>query len=66
MRRRQPLEEAGPPARLLAYDPADWPAPECHPECAFWAAVQAWREAHPDADLATFGGPDAPWHPELL
>jgi hypothetical protein len=61
------------PEHLLAYDSADWPNPECHPECAFWAAREAWREAHPP-DLSLIGdprqlvadGPDVPFHPREM
>lgn len=53
----------------MRYNPADWPNPDCHPECAFWAAVDEWREAHPadeDAPLELIDGPDVPWHPEWI
>lgn len=67
MRRRVPPESApgyGVPARLLHYDPQDWPDPECHPECAYWAAVGAWQELHPEDDLfdGISTGPDEPFH----
>lgn len=59
------------PTWLLRYDAADWPHPECHPECAYWAAVEKWREENPiDLDdagpLVILDGPDAPFHPEWI
>lgn len=60
MRRRQKVDTGGTPERLRTYRPEDWPGAECHPECAYWEAVAAWTEQHPDH------GPDAPWHPELI
>lgn len=69
MRRRGKVGEDPTPAHLRVYDPRDWPNPACHPECAFWAAVEAWDEAHPEADdapLVLTDGPSVPWHPELI
>lgn len=74
MKRREQPEEPGtvPPLELRRYDPADWPNPECHPECAFWAAVEAWDEEHPfDPDdgrplKLIENAPDGPWHPERI
>lgn len=69
MKRRPHPDESGVPARLRRYDPADWPAPECHPECAFWQAVHEWREARPpddDTTLEIANGPAEPWHPERI
>jgi hypothetical protein len=60
------------PKRLRVYDPADWPDPECHPECAFWAAREEWGKEHPfDLDgpghlSVVAEGPDVPWHPEWV
>lgn len=78
MRRRvPPPREDDAPERLCRYDPADWPDAECHPECAYWAAVGQWQDEHPfDPDDEQNGdnnglpvvldGPDAPWHPEWV
>lgn len=75
MRRRTTKAERSttPPARLRVYDARDWPNPHCHPECAFWAAVETWREEHLDeaglngaGTLGLVDGPDTPWHPELI
>ena len=70
--RRWPRETrvGDPPLKLQRYDAADWPNPECHPECAFWAAWEVWHELHPlDTDDPghfdiVIDGPDVPWHPE--
>lgn len=75
--RRRPKEideTAGMPLRLRRYDPADWIDPECHPECAYWAAVEAWRLENPTDLYATdddrspliLTGPDVPYRPEWL
>lgn len=64
MRRRQRRDSEA-PDRLLTYRPEDWPG-ACHPECAFWEAVEAWQAEHPGADLALEGAPDLPWHPERI
>lgn len=58
MRRRRGQDEQHPP-RLLTYRAEDWPDADCHPECAFWAAVFAYLETHPGAEVV---GPDLPWH----
>lgn len=67
MRRRRPVGTSG-PGRLVEYRAEDWQGVGCHPECAYWAAVSAWMEAHPEDDLLLEpgAGPDAPWHPELI
>ena len=69
-RRARDLQEdpAAPPLRLQRFDRADWPDAECHPECAFWAAIGAWQATFPDGELpvTAWQGPDAPWHPEWL
>lgn len=62
--RRRPKPEADRPV-WLAYRPEDWTGKGCHPECAYWEAVKVWRDEHPDGDVPT-GGPDTPWHPELI
>ncbi len=73
--RRRPKEpaESDEPQHLRLYNPADWPNPECHPECAFWAAREAWSDAHPFDPGDPAGtwsvvaeGPDVPWHPEWV
>lgn len=54
---------AVPPPELLAYDPADWLGVDCHPQCAYWAALDEWTRVHgPDAwpDVVA-DGPDVPW-----
>lgn len=70
MRRRRPPEAEGrAPSHLTRYNPADWPKPHCHPECAFWEAVEQWHDEHPadpTAALEIIDGPDVPWHPEWL
>lgn len=70
MRRRiRQGEGSSTPLRLRRYDPADWPNPACHPECAFWAGVEEWDDEHPDdgtAPLVLVEGPPTPWHPELI
>ena len=70
-RRPSPENESGVPERLRRYDPTAWPDPECHPECAFWLAVEEWRETHPHdpndgRPLELVDGPDQPWHPEWI
>lgn len=68
MRRRQlTQDEALRPRRLVEYRAEDWPEPECHPGCAYWAAVSEWQDAHPDESLpvAPGTGPDTPC-PELI
>ncbi len=71
MRRRRPPEGAPGtiPRHLRHYDPRDWPNPECHPECAFWEAVEQWDTEHPDPEgtvLELPEGPDVPFHPERI
>lgn len=69
MRRRERAnpDADAPPARLVHYSPADWPDPACHPECAYWEAREQWSAKHPDVDdLFDVGGPDTPFHPELI
>lgn len=68
MRRRPPpADEDRHPRRLVEYRAEDWPDAPCHPECAYWQAVDEWRQAHPDDDLhRVTPGPDGPWHPELI
>ncbi|WP_270888624.1 hypothetical protein [Pedococcus sp. 5OH_020] len=70
MRRRAPKPDPqrDPPEKLLRYDARDWPEAACHPECAFWEAATEWARQHPDdADYDIVGGgPDTPWHPELV
>lgn len=61
MRRRQAANPA--PRNLLTYRAEDWPG-GCHPECAYWAAVEAWHRTHPDEDLDLENAPDGAWHPE--
>ncbi|MCW2763618.1 MAG: hypothetical protein JWR85_3819 [Marmoricola sp.] len=69
-RRAKDLDLGDEPRHLRQYNPADWPNPECHPECAFWVARKEWSEEHPsDLDGAgnlniVIDGPDVPWHPE--
>lgn len=65
MRRREKVDPNGAPAQLLRFDAREWPD-GCHPECAFWAAVFAWLDAHPDGDLEVIDGPDVPFHPESI
>lgn len=72
MRRRvKDTDEGFIPARLRVYNVRDWPNPKCHPECAFWEAVEAWREAQPDdpegdGEMVLIDGPDTPWHEGLI
>lgn len=72
MRRRlKEAAEAQYPPHLMRYDAADWPNPECHPECAFWAALERWHEENPDdpddtRPLIFVDGPNVPWHPEWI
>ena len=69
MRRRPSPEGAAntPPRRLLTYSAADWPNADCHPECAYWDALRAFMDAHPEADWPLdHRGPDQPWHPEWI
>ena len=74
-RTRDVDDSARVPAHLRRYDPADWPDPSCHPECAYWEAVGEWRERHPldldtdgghPEDLVAADGPDVPFHPKWL
>ena len=69
-RREKPAHPTNtPPAKLMHYNPSDWPEAECHPECAYWEAWQRWDEKHPDYDTpleTIINGPDTPWHPELI
>lgn len=66
MRRREKVDPNGAPARLLRFEAREWPD-GCHPECAFWAAVFEWMDAHPDLDLdVDVDGPDVPFHQELI
>lgn len=58
------------PRRLLRYDPADWPDPPCHPECAYWNAVSDWRRDNPvdlddpsDSNPLVVDGPNVPFEP---
>lgn len=64
MRRRRPQDDGRPV--WLDYRPRDWAGKGCHPECAYWEAVDSWRSEHPDAELPPGVGPDAPWHPEQI
>lgn len=66
MRRRHPTwDEGDMPRHLVEYRAEDWPNPECHPECAYWAAREAWHAENPDAQVSVVArGPDVPWHPE--
>lgn len=72
MKRRRPAAEDAPgstPRHLRVYDLRDWPNPRCHPECAFWEAVDQWYADHADdedAPLELPVGPDVPWHPEWI
>lgn len=69
MRRRPPRDDlTGVPARLLRYDPADWPNPECHPACAFWEARREWKASHPEDDMneGFVNRPIAPFHLERI
>jgi len=65
MRRRRPAGQEYPiPAELLTYRGADWPI-GCHPECAFWEAVDQFMDAHPEAEFPIpVDGPDVPFHAE--
>ncbi|MGN6243722.1 MAG: hypothetical protein ACTHQ3_08605 [Motilibacteraceae bacterium] len=65
MRRREPLSPAVQiPARLLRWDPEDWPEAEV-PEVAFWEAWDAFHAEHPDADTpVVVYGPDVPFDRE--
>lgn len=65
MRRRRRPESAAPRV-LVEYRAQDWLETACHPECAYWAAVEAWQAEHPDVDLELASAPDLPWHPELI
>lgn len=66
MRRREKVDPDGAPASLTRYREADWVGVGCHPACAFWEAVEAWLEAHPDGDVEVVDGPDVPFHRELI
>jgi len=65
VRRRADPDAGRWPDWLTRYRADDWPT-GCHPECAYWAAVAAWREQHPGEELPTLPGPDVPLHRELL
>ncbi|WP_256842566.1 hypothetical protein [Ornithinimicrobium cryptoxanthini] len=65
MRRRRPVDDER-PSWLLHYRPQDWTGKGCHPECAYWEAVDQWQAAHPDIDLPPGTGPDAPFHIETI
>lgn len=55
------------PPELETYRPQDWPEHDCHPECAYLAAVSAWLDERPDwtwpPDWHLI---DEPWHPERI
>lgn len=63
MRRRRPAAESAPWPVWMHFRAQDWPG-ACHPECAYWEAVEAWQAEHPDVDLPLEDAPDLPWHPE--
>lgn len=56
----------------MTYRPEDWPH-GCHPECAYWEGVDAWRASLPDGSdsldadgppLLFFDGPNVPFRPD--
>lgn len=62
MRRREADPNRTWPSWMVTYNPADWPKDACHPECAYWEAVEQWQQQHPDAELPEVM-PDGAWHP---
>ena len=72
MRRRlRKDDENEMPRHLRYFNATDWPSTECHPECAYWKAVEEWRLEHPinldDARaLIILDGPDVPFHPREI
>lgn len=64
MRRREKPTDT--PAEIARYRAADWPT-GCHQECAYWAAVIAWKDTHPDGALDLDpAAPNTPFHMELI
>lgn len=67
MRRRPPPVHEMHPCRLLRFRAKDWADAECHPQCAYWAALRAWHEAHPGESLSIERpGPLVPFHIEAI
>lgn len=65
-RRRSQRHENGLPRWLTDYNPADWPKNACHPECAYWEAVDQLRQEQPGVELPLSTMPDGAWHPETI